>query len=256
MTVINLQDLGKQIALTAKPIHAAIEKTKQPFNLSAAKIAGKVPELAKLTETQIIRVFKEQDGDCYYSKTLTAYLSDAGEPTIYTADLKPLPKDKVKFIFYCTGINGYVVIEYLGLQLQIDISISYEYRENLLEWGVVAEEGTPPARYLADVPHPTTPLKDLAKGITYQVLKETGIDKKFGSKRYLIKNLKTSEEFEAFENADLRDIIACHSLPCDFMIGDVRERKGNGKGKKFKDSEGYVVRLIDPKKPTFEDIAI
>lgn len=256
-SLINLQDLGKQIALTGKPIHAAIEKTKQPFNVPASKLAPKVPELAKLGDTPIIRIFKELEGDCFYSKTLTLYLNDAGEPTVYTVDLKPLPKDKVKFLSFSTGINGYQIIEYQDLQLKIDTSISAEYREKLIEWGTDAGQRLPAPRYLADVPHPTTPLKDLAKGVTYQVLKETGTDKKFGSKRYLIKNLKTSEEFEAFENADLRDIISAHSLPCDFMIGDVRERKSNGKdSKKFKDSEGWVVRLIDPKKPTFEDIAI
>lgn len=252
--LIDLQQLGEQLALTAKPIHQAIDKSKKPFNLPANKLGNKVPELAKLGDLMIFRISKDEEWGSYHSKTLALFLNDEGKPTVFTADLKPL--DKVKFLHYSTGIKGFQTIEYQGLHLKIETSISREYRENLSDWGVVEGEGVPDSKYLADVPHPTIPLKDLSKDIVFQIVKPAGTDKRYDSQRYQIKNTKSNEEFEVFENSDMRDIIAEHGIPCEFKIGDVRKRNGNGKGKKDKEADAYIVRLIDVKKPTFEDIKL
>lgn len=249
MAVINLIQIGQQLALTGKPIHNAIEKSGKPFELSADKLVAKIPELAKFKESKIFRFYKGESG-AYESKTLTLYIDDNGAPAVFTADIKPL-EGKVTFTTYKTGLQGYQRFKFEGVEYQAETSLSEDYRDNLIAWGSVEGEGLPDVKYLADVPHFTVPLKDLAKDTEFKILKSTGTDKKFDSVRYLIQNTVTKEEFEVFGNAQMREMFTEYGSDTRFKIGDVKERKPKNGEKPV-----FTVRLIDLKIPTFEDLVV
>jgi len=256
---IDLQNIGNQIALSAKSLQAKCKENGEIY-VSAKSLVSKIPSLKSLGDMVLFRMYCYND--TFRIRTLTIY-RDGENPGIYSPDLQL--QSSLEFIEFDAKIGGYAKLKHKsGLTLKADISINDEHILAIAQGIETIGEGIPDYKILGDLPKPEIPLHS-SKFPENEVIKVTEIltDKsKYGSQLVVIKLEDGTEISRVICNAQLESMVSQYSLPFSFKIVGKRYKKD--KTGKYLNSENEVVKsqneaakivdLIDCQLPDFSDL--
>jgi hypothetical protein len=220
---------GQSVSLNVKTILPALSEGEQQI-------------LARLPEELILFRFVLIDG-VVQGITLKLYVDDEDDAVkIFGADepSEPIILEKVQYLDYTTGINGFqkVGFEKTSDVLIIPLSLSPEYDKQLKESNydpklIESNKGLVPSRFLKYRPRPTRKVADLEIGATYSVNKILGVSKMYGSARYELQQINgdspVGEPFEIYSNKSLNNLIVGLNLPVKIkVISKQNNPKGEG----------------------------
>lgn len=159
MTLINLQEIAKQIEASATKLHQAVRDSREVIIIPASLLAKKYPELEPLKavpavlDAHIVRVEEREDGGIYCDTPCVYYSEKSGDVEVYGMGI---PAENIAFKSYRTGYDGYCIIEVNGVQLQIRISCDDDHciETQVGDIEPIEGEGKPPVEYLKPIQRP------------------------------------------------------------------------------------------------------
>lgn len=160
---INLQELGAQLEQTAKAIEAKVKNTDTRFNIGAAMLVKKVPELKSFEGLTVFQARWTDDGLRIEIPRVCRSI-ETEDAIIQLPDLEYL--SEVKYINYVTGLGGYAVVEIGKQQFQIGLIANLDLEDDLNAEG----KGKPPVEVLGFERRPEIPLKSDAIPLNVELI--------------------------------------------------------------------------------------
>ncbi|MBW4607095.1 MAG: hypothetical protein KME22_07690 [Hassallia sp. WJT32-NPBG1] len=260
--IINLIEIGNQLALSAKGLHKKIEENNgQAINVPASMIATKIPDLKVLGENPIFRLKKTEDG--YKADTAGVWLNNDGESNLYYSDFEIM--EGFTPIRYKTGINGWVEIKHKsGLELKISISTNDDHILELSsqESEGIEGEGMPNPAYLRLIPQPETPLysSELPHNIEFTIISNGKFSRKYNTPLVTIKSESGKVFKDVICNAALQRIYKEYGQGAKFKIASKhpkRNKQGEpvtANGEVSQTNHAWIVNILDCQLVDFSDL--
>ncbi|MFN5839033.1 MAG: hypothetical protein ACK47J_20525 [Pseudanabaena sp.] len=258
--VIDLLEVANQLASSAKGLQKTALETKKPVFVSVQSILKKLPELEVLPPELAIFRLRATDS-IFLADTLNVYELE-GQTVIASPDLELL--DGFDFVTYKTGINGYTVVSYQGLQLKIGISVSDDHVDELIVTGAKGIDGSgkPDPSYLRRLPQPETPLHsdDLPHNVALTIVATGKTTQRFDTPLVDITDPKGKLYKNVITNSDLSSIATKHGIGAKFKIIGKRARVNkdgqpiDSTGKVNLKKPSYIVQLQDLQGLDFSDL--
>ena len=260
--VIDLLEVANQLASSAKSLQKTALETKKPVFISVQSILKKLPELAVLPPDLAIFRLRATDS-IFLADTLNVYELE-GQTVIASPDLELL--DGFDFVTYKTGINGFCVVSYQGLQLKIAMSVGDSHVDDLINTGAKGIDGSgkPEPRYLRKLPQPETPLysDDLPQNVALTIVATGKTTQRFDTPLVDITDPKGKVYKNVITNSDLASIATKHGLGAKFKIIGKRARVNkdgqtiDSTGKFNLKKPSYIVQLLDMQGLDFSDLKL
>ena len=260
--VIDLLEVANQLASSAKSLQKTALETKKPVFVSVESILKKLPELAVLPPDLAIFRLRATDS-IFLADTLNVYELE-GQTVIASPDLELL--DGFDFVTYKTGINGFCVVSYQGLQLKIAMSVGDSHVDDLINTGAKGIDGSgkPEPRYLRKLPQPETPLysDDLPQNVALTIVATGKTTQRFDTPLVDITDPKGKVYKNVITNSDLASIATKHGLGAKFKIIGKRARVNkdgqtiDSTGKFNLKKPSYIVQLLDMQGLDFSDLKL
>ena len=260
--VIDLLEVANQLASSAKSLQKTALETKKPVFVSVQSILKKLPELAVLPPDLAIFRLRATDS-IFLADTLNVYELE-GQTVIASPDLELL--DGFDFVTYKTGINGFCVVSYQGLQLKIAMSVGDSHVDDLINTGAKGIDGSgkPEPRYLRKLPQPETPLysDDLPQNVALTIVATGKTTQRFDTPLVDITDPKGKVYKNVITNSDLASIATKHGLGAKFKIIGKRARVNkdgqtiDSTGKFNLKKPSYIVQLLDMQGLDFSDLKL
>ena len=258
--VIDLLEVANQLASSAKGLQKTALETKKPVFVSVQSILKKLPELAVLPPDMAL--FRLRATESIFIADSLSVFEFEGQTVIASPDLELL--DGFDFVSYKTGINGFCVVSYQGLQLKIAMSVSDTHVDDLINTGAKGIDGSgkPDPSYLRRLPQPETPLysDDLPQNTALTVVSIGKVTQKFETPLVDVTDIKGKVYKNVICNTELTGIVTKHGLGSKFKILGKRARvnkeglpiDATGKVNKLKPS--YIVQILDMQGLDFSDL--
>ena len=260
--VIDLLEVSNQLASSAKGLQKTALETKKPVFVSVQSILKKLPELEALPPDLAIFRLRATDS-IYLADTLNVYELE-GQTVIASPDLELL--DGFDFVSYKTGINGFCVVSFNGLQLKIAMSVSDSHVDDLINTGAKGIDGTgkPDPSYLRKLPQPETPLysDDLPQNVALTIVATGKTTQRFDTPLIDITDPKGKVYKNVICNSDLTSIATKHGRGAKFKIIGKRARVNkeglpiDATGKVNQKKPSYIVQLQDLQGLDFSDLKV
>jgi hypothetical protein len=258
--VIDLLEVANQLASSAKGLQKTALETKKPVFVSVQSILKKLPELTVLPPDLAIFRLRATDS-IFLADTLNVYELE-GQTVIASPDLELL--DGFDFVSYKTGINGFCVVTYQGLQLKIAMSVSDSHVDDLIDTGAKGIDGSgkPDPSYLRKLPQPETPLysDDLPQNVALTIVATGKTTQRYDTPLVDIADLKGKVYKNVICNSDLTSIATKHGIGAKFKIIGKRARVNkdglpiDATGKVNQKKPSYIVQLQDLQGLDFSDL--
>jgi hypothetical protein len=258
--VIDLLEVANQLASSAKGLQKTALETKKPVFVSVQSILKKLPELEALPPDLAIFRLRATDS-IFLADTLNVYELE-GQTVIASPDLELL--DGFDFVSYKTGINGFCVVTYQGLQLKIAMSVSDSHVDDLINTGAKGIDGSgkPDPSYLRKLPQPETPLysDDLPQNVALTIVATGKTTQRYDTPLVDIADLKGKVYKNVICNSDLTSIATKHGIGAKFKIVGKRARVNkdglpiDATGKVNQKKPSYIVQLQDLQGLDFSDL--
>lgn len=258
---INLLEIGTQLALTAKGLQQKCDNQPYGVLIPTDMLAGKIPDLKKLGNVNILKMRKVND--VYKCDTINLYVNNDGEVCIYSPDFQQL--SDFECLSYKTGIGGHSIIEHKsGVQFTVAISCSDEHISELVadDKYFVEGQGLPLPSYLKLVPQPETPLHDntIPHNEVLEIISTGKKSRKFSTPLISIKSESGQIFTDVIANAIVQRISENYGIGSKFKIVGKRARK-NKEGQPIDvngvishDKPAYLVDVVDCQAPQFDDL--
>ncbi len=259
--IINLIEIGNQLALTAKGLQKKVDDSTEPLNIQASLLVAKIPELKVVADKAILRLRKTEDG--YKADAPSAWLNDNGEAILCYTDFAPM--EDFTAIKHKSGIGGWVDAKHKsGLILKISITTNQEHLEDLEsnDSDGYEGEGLPLPSYLRLIPQPETPLHDdkLPLDTELTIISNGKFSRKYQTPLVTIKSA-TGEIFkDVICNSAVKRIYDTHGNGAKFKIVSKhpkRNKKGetvNANGEVSKENHAWIVNILDCQSVDFSDL--
>ncbi len=150
---INLQELATQLEQTAKSIEAKVKGTDTRFNISAAMLVKKVPELKAFDNKTVFQARWTDEG----LRIEIPRVCRSIETENVITQLPDLETIDVEYISYLTGLSGYAIVKIKNTQFQIGLTANLDLEDDELD--SIEGIGTPPSEVLGYEKRPEIPLK-------------------------------------------------------------------------------------------------
>jgi hypothetical protein len=258
--VIDLLEVANQLASSAKGLQKTALETKKPVFVSVQSILKKLPELTVLPPDLAIFRLRATDS-IFLADTLNVFEFE-GQTVIASPDLELL--DGFDFVSYKTGINGFCVVTYQGLQLKIAMSVSDSHVDDLIDTGAKGIDGSgkPDPSYLRKLPQPETPLysDDLPQNVALTIVATGKTTQRYDTPLVDIADLKGKVYKNVICNSDLTSIATKHGIGAKFKIIGKRARVNkdglpiDATGKVNQKKPSYIVQLQDLQGLDFSDL--
>lgn len=259
--IINLIEIGNQLALTAKGLQKKVDDSTEPLNIQASLLVGKIPELKVIADKAILRLRKTEDG--YRADAPNVWLNDDGEAILCYTDFALM--EDFTAIKHKSGIGGYVDVKHKsGLILKISITTNEEHLEDLEsnDSDGYEGEGMPLPSYLRLIPQPETPLYDdkLPVGVELTIISNGKFSRKYQTPLVTVKSA-TGEVFkDVICNAALKRIHETYGDGAKFKIiskHPKRNKKGEtvtANGEVSATNHAWIVNILDCQSVDFSDL--
>ena len=260
--VIDLIEVANQLASSAKGLQKTALETKKPVFVSVQSILKKVPELEPLPPDLAIFRLRATES-IFLADTLNVFEFE-GQTVIASTDLELL--DGFDFVSYKTGINGFCIVSFNGLQLKIAMSVSDNHVDDLIVTGAKGIDGTgkPDPSYLRKLPQPETPLysDDLPQNVALTIVGTGKITQRYDTPLVDVTDPKGKVYKNVICNSDLTSIATKHGLGAKFKIIGKRARVNkeglpvDATGKVNQKKPSYIVQLQDLQGLDFSDLKV
>lgn len=258
--VIDLLEVANQLASSAKSLQKTALETKKPVFVSVQSILKKIPDLEVLPPDLAIFRLRATDS-IFLADTLNVYELE-GQTVIASPDLELL--DGFDFDSYKTGINGFCIVSYQGLQLKIAMSVSDSHVDDLINTGGKGIDGSgkPDPSYLRRLPQPETPLysDELPQNVPLTIVATGKTTQRYDTPLVDLTDLSGKLYKNVICNSELTAIVTKHGLGAKFKILGKRARVNregqtiDSTGKVNQKKPSYIVQLQDLQGLDFSDL--
>ena len=224
--MLNLIEISRNISLKSKKLHELCSKqAPRPLTILARNLAKQKPEFKKLPSDLVVFQMLKRNDDTYKVTTLCVYQRN-GKAIVAAPNLDIL--EGFEILKYKTGVNGRVVLKYNNLEAIASIACSPEYLNELqieeLNDGIEGE-GSPPVKYLKEIPQPETPLYSpiLPHNEALEVISTGKVTREFSTPMVDLKDTSGNIYRNVITNEQLRELVAIYGNNVVFEIIQVSE---------------------------------